>query len=220
MIKKLTLIIVALSLIVSFGFTNVYADWSPGDPNDWYFLLEAANEDASVWDVSFHAVDDTFLASFFLETQATPTDVGFVSGIYDFAPGGFYQRGFSPISTITDRGDGNIGNIGGWIAGSGHDFEPGESMMIAQLTFDNMVDLDFLWAENMFFTTDINGQLWDIANLLETNDGITAPYFDLHDKGLNANLNTYGQTVPVPAAFWLLGSGILGMVGINRRKKN
>ena len=40
--------------------------------------------------------------------------------------------------------------------------------------------------------------------------------------GFNANFNANlapVSTVPVPAAVWLFGSGLLGLVGIARRKK-
>jgi hypothetical protein len=30
--------------------------------------------------------------------------------------------------------------------------------------------------------------------------------------------NAYGYTVPIPAAAWLFGTGLLGLVGIGRRK--
>lgn len=40
-------------------------------------------------------------------------------------------------------------------------------------------------------------------------------------QNFNANFNTKGTltAVPVPAAVWLLGSGLLGLVGVARRKK-
>jgi hypothetical protein len=37
--------------------------------------------------------------------------------------------------------------------------------------------------------------------------------------GFNANFNANMSSVPVPAAVWLFGSGLLGLVGIARRKK-
>jgi hypothetical protein len=42
--------------------------------------------------------------------------------------------------------------------------------------------------------------------------------------GFNANFNanltgTPDTVIPVPAAVWLFGSGLLGLVGIARRKK-
>lgn len=37
--------------------------------------------------------------------------------------------------------------------------------------------------------------------------------------GFNANFNLVPQAVPVPAAIWLFGSGLLGLMGIARRKE-
>ena len=43
----------------------------------------------------------------------------------------------------------------------------------------------------------------------------------LGSGGLVSNLNNFYliQAVPVPAAVWLFGSGLLGLVGMARRKK-
>ena len=37
--------------------------------------------------------------------------------------------------------------------------------------------------------------------------------------GYNATFGGTATVVPVPAAVWLLGSGLLGLVGVARRKK-
>lgn len=39
-------------------------------------------------------------------------------------------------------------------------------------------------------------------------------------QGYNANFNMTTSAVPVPAAVWLFGSGLLGLVGVARRKKS
>jgi len=63
--------------------------------------------------------------------------------------------------------------------------------------------------------------------------GVTAPFFASHSKLLGGATNitlldwnlaadgslTYGAVIPVPAAVWLFGSGLLGLVGIARRRK-
>jgi hypothetical protein len=36
------------------------------------------------------------------------------------------------------------------------------------------------------------------------------------DKASDANIQVYGAPVPIPAAVWLLGSGLLGLVGLRR----
>lgn len=42
-------------------------------------------------------------------------------------------------------------------------------------------------------------------------------YFWIH--GLAVHDGNVGNPVPVPSAFWLLGSGLIGLVGISRKKK-
>ena len=39
-------------------------------------------------------------------------------------------------------------------------------------------------------------------------------------KGFNATFNIRPQVVPVPAAAWLMGSGLLGLIGVARRSKS
>lgn len=48
------------------------------------------------------------------------------------------------------------------------------------------------------------------------------PFYDTQDGGFNFNFNLQGTmtVVPVPAAVWLFGSGLLGLMGIAKRKKN
>jgi hypothetical protein len=66
----------------------------------------------------------------------------------------------------------------------------------------------------------ISGQLPLIADTIGGSPMIAGPF-----TGYNANFDitsitvTSIQAVPVPAAVWLFGSGLLGLVGIARRKK-
>jgi hypothetical protein len=47
------------------------------------------------------------------------------------------------------------------------------------------------------------------------------PFYDNQDGGFNFNFNPQGTmtVVPVPAAVWLFGSGLMGLAGVARRKK-
>jgi hypothetical protein len=47
----------------------------------------------------------------------------------------------------------------------------------------------------------------------------TAFGFGFAGTGVTANATTSVNAIPVPAALWLFGSGLLGLVGIARRKK-
>ncbi len=48
--------------------------------------------------------------------------------------------------------------------------------------------------------------------------GIYGIQFEYVDGGI-AGLQLQASPVPLPAAFWLFGSGLLGMLGLNKRKK-
>lgn len=69
---------------------------------------------------------------------------------------------------------------------------------------------------NPFFTAGLggcsNGQFCDISNVAPYNNRTNQWAFDV----LNVN---EVPAVPVPAAVWLFGSGLLGLVGMARRKK-
>lgn len=47
------------------------------------------------------------------------------------------------------------------------------------------------------------------------------PFYDANSGGFNFNFNLQGtmSVVPVPGAVWLFGSGLLGLMGVARRKK-
>jgi hypothetical protein len=63
--------------------------------------------------------------------------------------------------------------------------------------------------------TDIN------AYVFENNDSFDWAYIDLSDTLILeiAQISHLTQVVPVPAAAWLFGSALLGLVGVARRRK-
>lgn len=71
------------------------------------------------------------------------------------------------------------------------------------------------------------GQKWMLVSVDGNADGVmgipmpTGGPFAGFNANFNANLTaTPDAVVPIPAAAWLFGSGLLGLVGIARRKKN
>jgi hypothetical protein len=84
------------------------------------------------------------------------------------------------------------------VAGGDHAFGAGQN--IATYTFDgNNFTLDYSW------------------NAIDHNGG--NPFGPLGVTEYNLHLAGTVSAIPVPAAVWLFGSGLLGMIGIARRKK-
>jgi hypothetical protein len=90
--------------------------------------------------------------------------------------------------------------------------------------FDNNGDFSFLWdagGDDVFgmSITNIDCLVWDFCTTTETFYA-TGEFGDNPDK-IKAQDGVLGvTTVPVPAAVWLFGSGLLGLVGVARRKRN
>ena len=93
---------------------------------------------------------------------------------------------------------------------------------------NNNVDVVILWNANGVFgnnaaqRTLTGTAVWNAVSVDGDNDGIPGirllPGGPIEPFPFNFNLNGITPT-PVPAAVWLLGSGLLGILGIVRRKR-
>ena len=139
--------------------------------------------------------------------------------------------GFDPIMALFD-GAGNLidENDDGPSVPSdpntGGDFDSELSVLlgvgdytVAIMQYDNfsagsMLSDGFVQQGNPFFTNTVdfgpcsNGQFCDVGGDNRTNEWA----FDILD------VDDASTVIPVPAAAWLFGSGLLGMVGVARRK--
>lgn len=77
------------------------------------------------------------------------------------------------------------------------------------------------WAGNNVANKPAGNQKWMLASVDGNGDGIMGipmatggPF-----AGFNANFNANMSPVPVPAAVWLFGSGLLGLLGVVKRRK-
>lgn len=102
---------------------------------------------------------------------------------------------------------------------------------------NNVVDMDIVnvWNLNTKFvgySTYYESPVWSAASSDANGDGISGipvvggPFHHLASDGtpmgFNFNFNVNGvsaySTVPIPSAMWLLGSGLLGLIGVARHK--
>jgi hypothetical protein len=62
-------------------------------------------------------------------------------------------------------------------------------------------------------------KLWELASVDGNGDGVMGVPMAANGTfgGFNANFSAYAP-VPIPAAVWLFGSGLLGLIGFTRRK--
>jgi len=82
------------------------------------------------------------------------------------------------------------------------------------------------WAGGLASNAPTGGQKWMLTSVDGNADGVPGipmplgGSFQLFQANFNANLaGTPDTVVPIPAAAWLFGSGLLGLVGIARRNK-
>lgn len=113
----------------------------------------------------------------------------------------------SPVTIVSDDGAGNVLlDFSGW-----------------RVDWNGVEDID-LGADTANFPGDTGLAALTCANTCEAGDAFALSY-GAHtpgDKtGISVAYSLYleGTIVPVPAAVWLFGSGLLGLVGVARRKK-
>lgn len=126
--------------------------------------------------------------------------------------------------------------LGGGVAETGPlNLTVGTGQLGAHMLFNwssnSNIDVVVLWNANGVFGNNAAQQtltgtaVWNSVSIDGNGDGIpgTPMVAGGPFAGFNANFNLNGITpaaVPLPAAVWLLGSGLLGMVGVARRKRS
>lgn len=90
-------------------------------------------------------------------------------------------------------------------------------------TFD--ISSDTSWTTHTTVLNSANFSIWDsatltLAQVLAAPDDIGIFFGGAVATGSGSVMvDNFGTVVPIPAAVWLFGSGLLGLVGIARRKK-
>ena len=117
------------------------------------------------------------------------------------------------------------------------DLSVGSGQVGAHMLFDwninQNMDIVLLWDMDGVFTDTLPGELYlgpagpvpaadtiyDLVSRDVDGDGIAgASMVDGAFQGFSANFNLRAAPVPVPAAVWLFAAGLIGLIGIARRK--
>ena len=139
--------------------------------------------------------------------------------------------------TLTIGENQNWGEVNILVVDGEVEFTAGDTVEISVLE-DDLVSDDLLWQTSFTVTSSevANGRVDRTFELIFTPlaelDGFAEIYaealvtkdacgvFCVYDRPTTANLNVaLVEPVPVPAAVWLFGSGLIGLIGVARRKK-
>jgi hypothetical protein len=124
-------------------------------------------------------------------------------------------------------------------AGGAYNFTVASNQIAAHMLFDwngnNNIDVVDIWNQNQVFgpnsmytgpkkTLDpwsgVSTTVWNGMSTDWDGDGINGgAMIDGPFSGFSANFNVMINPVPIPAAIWLFGSGLIGFFGLSRRKK-
>jgi hypothetical protein len=170
-------------------------------------VFGGANDVIFTWDGTLYTDPLTQTTPNISLTSATPTPFfGFPWTVHD-------ARAFGPGSYSFDTGNGTPLNL-----------EVGPGQIGAHLLFDwNIfpdIDMVLLWNRNTTVDGEIYdspaGQVFGLASADGNGDGIPGiPMVDGPFLGFTPNFNI--RSVPIPAAVWLLGSVMIGIVALGRR---
>jgi hypothetical protein len=153
-----------------------------------------------------------------------------------------YVTGLAGSTTsITNTGEGNLANnIDNFIAALNGNPVPGCGAAGAGVScFTNQGGANFngassIWGRSMQYavmdTTGLLSEALSFFNILRNGSGLSGNgrpatisafdgFWSFDAANGTVTWNAAVAEVPVPAAVWLLGSGLLGLVGVGRRKK-
>ena len=122
--------------------------------------------------------------------------------------------------SFIDQLEGGLSGITGYFSGPGFESAiSGDLIVIEEFGSLNGTELDFGYLSGQIVFSDGSISYEFEFNITPILDRITS---DFSIDGYGNPITTYGNVisaVPIPAAMWLFGSGLIGMTGIARRKK-
>jgi len=171
---------------------QAYLSGNTGDNITWSIMGSKSAPAATAGGAAFVITSNQdFINDWYWENQATWTAANFFGNnfIADELNNGAWTNG---QSSTNGWGSGTPNGVGAPQSFNGAGFENGAALGQAQSMY-------------LLATTGA-----DVANVYKAATTVTL--------GTNGELTTY-SAVPVPASVWLLGSGLMGLVGIGRRRK-
>ncbi|ASP47752.1 PEP-CTERM sorting domain-containing protein [Cognaticolwellia beringensis] len=194
--------------------------------------------------VGFDLQDSPDISALSLETEYDATSDEFTAKGYSselnyngftYQLSGFGQD-YELEATIDDNGvftSGSI-SIGGWLTGkdgsgdnialpTGYTQSSNNTLVtgvLSQFGFENSGTLYFLFEVTGGDAAGFFGGINSIGAIILASSGFSGDW--MSDFSSNSALSDNGLrvAVPEPTSMWLLGSGILGLAGFSRRKKN
>ena len=180
---------------------------------------------------------------FFSSAQAAPITLDFTSGSFSdnadtdtlfdkYVEGGFTLMALAPDNHIDEKGAGAPGNMN---FHNGRATNPttdnnleltfsGGAFDLTSIDFtgffDNGISLDLLGSDNTTATITAAGiNVLPFLNVTSIIFSVTESNGEIGGAGWDSlTVNDAPSAVPVPAAVWLFGSGLAGLLGVSKRR--
>jgi hypothetical protein len=204
--KKLFIILIIISTLI-IGGNNAFAAWS--------FHLDNADMD-NVFDIWFFTDESVVVSNYQLNFEYDIGELDYQGIFTNTPPSGLIGQVIGGNPTF----DNTLGVLNNFNAGA-LPGQPGVSVdsdiQLGTLTFN--IDSgavmdgedDLLFASTPGFGITLDGTFYNWVNFQDS--AFAAEHLSYGD-GLDV-----GNPVPVPAAVWLLGSGLIGRIGMRRRQR-
>ena len=208
--------IIMIALIVSFSMiingATAFADWSFQLDN----LDNIDGTSTETYEIKFITDEELILDNYQLNFQYDNAEMQYASFTHPSVSG----LNANMMGDLVEESPGVLWNLNAGTFGSGPVIDAGSEIVLATISF-NVFDsppsvkdgINDLWFDvaNRGFGTTING-VW---NYFTT----ASPEFLAAHLAYGPDMDAVGPSaVPIPGAIWLLGSGLLGLIGIRRKR--